>query len=166
MTRGLGHESRKVTFSRAFELWAEFVGVRFEAFGSETARLQPEGKGLEPDECYFLGPRRPRRASGNALDLRTQPAPDLAIEIDVTSSSVPREPIYAAFKVREIWLWDGTKIVVRQLYRGRYRTIERSALLPDAPIHVFQLVMDRAIAAEDQQAGRDVLRAWLREHGR
>ena len=37
------------------------------------------------------------------IDLRRDPPPDLVIEVDVTHSSVPRMPIYAALGVPEVW---------------------------------------------------------------
>jgi Uma2 family endonuclease len=61
------------------------------------------------------------------------PAPDLAIEIDITSSSIPRLPIYASFGVPEVWRYDGTALIFYHLHRKSYRPAKAQQLLP----HLF-----------------------------
>lgn len=40
------------------------------------------------------------------IDLRVDPPPDLAIEVDIASSSLDRMSIYATLKVPEVWHLD------------------------------------------------------------
>ena len=63
-------------------------------------------RGLAPDECYYIA-NAPQVAGRDHIDLRTDPPPDLAIEVDVTSSSLNRMGIYAALAVPEVWRLDG-----------------------------------------------------------
>lgn len=41
------------------------------------------------------------------MTLESDPPPDLVLEIDITSSSLDKRPIYAAFGVSELWRYDG-----------------------------------------------------------
>ncbi len=70
------------------------------------------------------------RILGRRLDISTDPPPDLVIEVDITSPSINRFPIYAEFRVNEIWryLKDEVKIY---LFDGRnYIESNESLALP------------------------------------
>ena len=67
---------------------------------------------------------RPCRRAKDAdeLDLSVNPPPDLAIEIDITSSSLDQLAIYADMGVPEAWIYNDEAIHVRILQAdGRYR---------------------------------------------
>lgn len=49
--------------------------------------------GLEPDNCFYFQNEPLIRGKLN-LDLRQDPPPDLALEIDVTSKSLNRFPVF------------------------------------------------------------------------
>ena len=55
-----------------------------------------------------------------AIDLTLDPPPDLAIEIDMTSPSIPRLPIYCALGIPEVWRFDGETMVLLALVNGKY----------------------------------------------
>jgi Uma2 family endonuclease len=106
MTTGDTHELTKKVISRLLETYATEKDIPITGFGSVTCRKKNAKKGLDPDECYYVQ-TPPPAPTGKPLNLSKVPPPDFAIEIDVTNSSVPRQPIYAAFGVREIWRFDG-----------------------------------------------------------
>ena len=83
-----------------FEHWALVTKTRVRGLGSMTSRREKKKKGLEPDECYYI--QRPRliRRSFPKMD-NGMPPPDLALEVDVSRSSVNRFRIYANLGVRE-----------------------------------------------------------------
>ncbi len=58
------------------------------------------------------------------------PPPDLVIEIDVTSPSLPRSPIFAAVGVPEVWRYDGSRVQFFKLDGGQYVEVEHSLALP------------------------------------
>ncbi|WP_324633772.1 Uma2 family endonuclease, partial [Phormidium sp. CCY1219] len=94
--------------------------------------------------------------------LKTDPPPDLVIEIDVTSSSIDREGIYAAMGVPEIWRCDRGAVQFLQLQEGEYVPVERSLAFPILPVaQVAQFL------AQSQTVGETTLlrsfRAWVRE---
>ncbi|WP_333312715.1 MULTISPECIES: Uma2 family endonuclease [unclassified Microcoleus] len=49
------------------------------------------------------------------MDLNEDPPPDLAIEIDITRSSIHRLELYASLGVPEVWRYDGKRLTIYQL---------------------------------------------------
>jgi Uma2 family endonuclease len=64
------------------------------------------------------------------LDLSVDPPPDLVIEIDITSISLKRLPLFAAFGIPEVWRFDGTEVEILILESGEYCGNEGSLALP------------------------------------
>lgn len=135
--------SKSPEHNRLSRFVALLVAVIFEecnlmagGFGDVTLKKAMAKKGLEPDECFyianFLAVRDKKR-----LNLTIDPPPDLALEIDVTSSSLPRMGLYAALKVPEIWRWVGGEFRVCHLNaEGTYdESEESSALVPNFPVN-------------------------------
>ena len=52
------------------------------------------------------------------------------IEVDVTSSSWIRFPIFAAFGVPEVWGYDGRRVAIFRLESGQYAEVESSGAWP------------------------------------
>lgn len=77
--------------------------------GSTTLRRRLRRRGIEADECFWIA-HAPRMAGRARLDLRSDPPPDLAIEVDVTHRSLDRMGIYAALRVPEVWRVNGDQL--------------------------------------------------------
>ena len=78
-----------------------------------------------------MGPHASPLIGKTKIDLAADPAPDLVIETDITSSSTHRIPIYAAMGVREIWRWRDPQVEFLSLLPdGTHRTIALSEVLP------------------------------------
>jgi Uma2 family endonuclease len=73
----------------------EELGLPIVEGGSTTLRRRGRRKGIEADECYWIANAH-RMAGRRRVDLRTDPPPDMTIEVDVTHSSLNRLSIYAA----------------------------------------------------------------------
>jgi Uma2 family endonuclease len=48
----------------------------------------------------------------DTYDAKTDPPPDLGLEVEVSRSALDRMQIFAAMKIPEIWRWDGQTIHV------------------------------------------------------
>jgi len=71
------------------------------------------------------------RRTKKRIDLRTDPPPDLVIEIDVMHSVVNREKIYAALGVPEMWVLSrDARLAAYALVQGACQAIEHSASFP------------------------------------
>ena len=87
-------------------------------------------KGLEADECYWIA-HEPQMRRKRRLDLRSDPPPDLVVEIDVMHSVVNREQIYASLGVPEMWLLSrDRKLAGFRLDAGKWKQIEHSLSVP------------------------------------
>lgn len=95
------HEGLKVRLGRLIETMTLELGIPIECGGSTTWRRQDLAKGLEPDGCYWVQNESVVRDL-DELDLRIPPPPDLAVEVEVWSSSVDRMGIYAALGVPDL----------------------------------------------------------------
>jgi Uma2 family endonuclease len=123
------HESYKRWLGRILELITEELDIEIRSLGSTTWRRQDLAKGIEADECYYIQNEAAIRGKMD-IDLTTDPPPDLAIEIDITSLSLPRLPIYSALGIPEVWRFDGESVQILALNQATYREVPRSIALP------------------------------------
>ena len=96
---------------------------------SVTLRRRRKQRGLEPDNCYWIA-NAPLVQGKRELDLRVDPPPDLAIEVDVTSSSINRMGIYSALGVPEVWRLSTGGIAFHTLESGAYQVRPNSSSFP------------------------------------
>jgi Uma2 family endonuclease len=99
------HERWKHILRRLVEALSDELKIRIAGFGSMTCKRGKRRKGLVPDECYWVA-NAAAILGRQRIDLRVDPPPDLAIEIDVASSSLNRMGIYSALGVVEVWRFD------------------------------------------------------------
>lgn len=120
LTTGQPHEESKKIISRLLETWSDELDVDLRGFGNMTLRHELRRRGLEPDECYSLGPKS-----------EEQP-PHIAIEVAVTSPLLDKLAVYAGLDVAEVWVWDvGDRTLdIWRLDGGAYIAHARSAILP------------------------------------
>jgi Uma2 family endonuclease len=123
------HESFKRWLGRIVEIVTEETNREIRSLSSTTWRRQDLAKGVEADECYYIQ-NEPAIRGQLAIDLTIDPPPDLAIEVDMTSLSLPRLPIYGALGIPEIWRFDGTRSQILVWQEGEYQAVERSICLP------------------------------------
>ncbi len=88
------------------ELISLKLRISYESLGSVTLKQKDLLAALEPDECYYIQHADDIEGK-DRLDLNIDPPPDLAIEVDIMSRSVARQPIYAALGIPELWRFDG-----------------------------------------------------------
>ncbi|QFS46912.1 Uma2 family endonuclease [Nostoc sphaeroides] len=129
MTPLFEHENPKIQFDRLIFALAVELKTKIRSAGSTTLKRKTITKGIEPDTCYYIQ-NEPLIRGKQELDLTTDPAPDLAIEIDITSSSVNKLNIYAALGVAELWRYDGEGLKFYQLVASEYIEIKSSIAFP------------------------------------
>jgi hypothetical protein len=97
------------------------------------------------------------------IDLRVDPPPDLAIEIDITRSSLDRLSIYADLGLPEIWRLDEQGVTFHILQPdGQYATSERSLafpLLTSSDVGRFAALRGQM----DENAVIREFRAWMQQ---
>ncbi|MCC5635164.1 Uma2 family endonuclease [Nostoc sp. CHAB 5844] len=123
------HETYKKLLGRLVETATEELDLEIRSLGSRTCDREDLARGLEPDQCYYIQNEALVRKV-EQIDLNQFPPPDLAIEIDITSSSINRLSIYAALRVPEVWRYDGETLTILSLQNGEYISQEKSVALP------------------------------------
>jgi Uma2 family endonuclease len=158
------HEYFKETIGDAVKDIAETLELNYESYGSTTWRRQAEQAGLEPDNCFYF--QNEARIRGKLqFDLDQDPPPDLSLEIDVTSQSLDRFPIYARLGVPEIWCYDTGRLKIYHLQNGQYTEVQRSTIFPQLNISVLPQLIE-ANRSAGRLALRRAVRAWVREQVR
>src|SRR5256885_179871 len=104
MTISFGHENLGCFLGKLVLALTLELGLPLANAGSTTFVRRKMKRGLEPDQCFYIA-HAPEVRGKTKIRLAIDPPPDLAIEIDVTSSSVDRMGIYAKLRVPEIWRW-------------------------------------------------------------
>jgi Uma2 family endonuclease len=120
------HERVKRLLGRMVEMLTFERKIAISSSGSTTLRDVLKQRGLEPDECYYIL-HEPEMRGRDEYDPAIDPPPDLAIEVDLSQSSVDKHSIYADLGVPEIWTFTDDRLKFFQLESdGAYRPIERS----------------------------------------
>lgn len=155
------HEKNKKYLARFVELVTEEWEIEICSLGSCTWSRKDLAKGVEPDECYYIQNEAVMRGKMD-IDLTVDPPPDLAIEIDITSLSLPRLPIYCALGVPEVWRFDGDRVVLLSLVNGEYGELSQSLALPIVTATVLQDWLAQAQTMGETSWAKAV-RRWARE---
>ncbi len=161
MTPLFEHENPKIQFDRLIFTLAEEVGVEIKSAGSTTLKRRLANRGIEPDNCYYIQ-NEPAIRGQETLNLETDPPPDLAIEIDITSSSVNKFGIYAALGVTELWRYNGQDLKFYQLLEGKYIECSFSMAFPLISVSDISRFMQQ-IKNMGEIALLKSFRIWLRE---
>jgi Uma2 family endonuclease len=153
----------------ADELAVPITGLR------PVTLMQPElGCATEPDACYYLEAREldPNAVnlSHSDLDLTTDLAPDLLVEVALTKSSLDKLPIYATLGIPEVWRYLTTagedmlkgQLVIYRLQGDRYLEQPRSVAFPFLPAVRVLEFMEQSDSMSLSAALR-LLKAWVQE---
>jgi Uma2 family endonuclease len=125
------HETGKVLIGDLVKILLEELDIEFWSLGSTTFKNQLMSQGIEPDDCFYIQNEAALRGK-ERLDLTTDPPPDLALEIDVTSRTHPS--IYEALGVPELWRFEKGKLQINVLQNGKYVICESSPNFPKIPL--------------------------------
>jgi Uma2 family endonuclease len=156
------HECPRNLLARLVETLTEELNIPILSVGSVTLRSRKRRKGIEPDEGFYIAHEAQMRMK-DRYDEQRDPPPDLVIEIDYTSASLPRLPVYARLGVPEIWHYeDGEFTVLVLKNNGEYGKARKSLAFPVLPLTEFQrfVVRDPLV---DETTWLRRFRAWVRE---
>lgn len=156
----LEHENPK-------ELLSAFVGVLVEELnlevvraGSTTLKRSDLVRGSEPDSSFYIQNERLVRGK-KKIDLAVDPPPDLVIEVDITSSSLNRESIYASLGIPEIWRYNGQVLEFLLLREGTYQKGDRSLAFPLVSLADLTLFLQQSQSVGETTLLRS-FRTWVK----
>lgn len=156
------HENNNRFIESLVGVITDELNMNIKKFGSLTMKRSKKLKGAEPDSCYYFQ-NEPLVRSKQEIDLDKDPPPDLVLEIDMSSGSLDKLPIYAAIGVPELWRYDGNKLevfVLRQL-DGEYEAVSNSPTFPWMPIDVIPRFIRQSLV-EGETATLRTFRQWVR----
>jgi len=155
------HEYFKEVIGDAVKDITETLDIDYASYGSTTWRKRLKMAGVEPDNCFYV--QREAWVRGRLdLDLsQGDPPPDLALEIDITSKSLDRFPIYARLEVPELWCYDEGALKIYHLREGEYVEATTSLALPMLPIQELPQILEQH-RIEGRLAVRRAVRAWAK----
>jgi len=154
------HEIINRLLARMVTTLTEELGLDLKDYGSTTLDREDLEKGVEPDSCFYI--QNADRVQGLNSDTATDPPPDLAIEVDITSSSTRRMEVYKRLGIPEVWRYTKKGLTISQLQNGEYVEREFSptfAMVSPAVIAQFLQLRETT----DDNAVIRALRTWLRE---
>ena len=145
MTNSPQHEELKTIIGMLIEAYFQETRTRFHGIGSATFRNVAKQRGLEPDECYWLGQKKA--------------FPDLAVEVVLSSGIVDKLDIYQGLGVTEVWVWEAGTFSLYHLREDGYEQIENSELLPGCDVNLLATYVKPEEQFDAVMAYRDELRA-------
>jgi Uma2 family endonuclease len=154
------HENRNRLIDRLIVTLIEELNLEYNPFGSMTIKKRKKAAGKEPDSCYYIQNEALVRGR-TELDFAQDPPPDLALEIDITSSSLNQFDLYADLGVPEIWRYDGRSIKFYHLQNGEYAECNFSRAFPMLPTAKVDEFIDRCQTTGATAAVRE-FREWVR----
>ena len=124
------HDWVATLVARMIETYAFASDTPIQSVGSMTLQAATGGRGVQPDKAYYLA-HEPFVHCKETYDPAIDPPPDLVIEVNVTSSSLPRLPVFAKIGVPEIWRHQRGRLRFYRLSsQGAYESTERSVAFP------------------------------------
>jgi Uma2 family endonuclease len=133
MTPLMPHEYNNRLLEHLVFALAEELNLNLKSTGSATCKRPDLLRGVEPDSSFYIQNEPVMRHKQN-LDLTQDPTPDLVIEVDYTSASVDRMPIYLALGILEVWRYDEPVMQIYQLREGVYVLCNNSPTFADLPL--------------------------------
>lgn len=159
------HEVFKKRFGNLVSILVEERGLPCVQVGSTTFRRRLKRGGVEGDEAFYLAHAADiqHKVPREKIDLRTDPPPDLAIEVVHTRASDTAIAIWKRIQVPELWAFDDPtlKILIRKDY-GRYVTSETSLAFPALTADEISSWIGRPPEGSDTDWIK-ALRAWVKE---
>lgn len=154
------HERYKGFAQRLIDILSEEMDLVIETAGATTFKSKLLKKGLEPDTCVYV--QNAARVIGKRrLTIGVDPPPDVAVEIDMSSDSLDKLPIYASMGFPEIWRYDGKAAHFYKLVGESYEVMQESIAFPGFTAQVFAQYLELSII-EGQTAAAKAFRLMLR----
>jgi Uma2 family endonuclease len=158
-----GPEDEAYRLGRIIDTLTEELDLAVKAGRTTTHKRQDLDRGVEPDQCYWFAENALRMAGKSRLDLAIDPPPDLAIEVDITRSSLERLPIFGSMGIPEIWrIAAGSLQFLHLQPDGTYQPRDSSLAFPNLSVAQLVPFLDQGRSGEDTTWVR-LFRAFVRD---
>jgi len=127
------HENTKRLIEKLIDILVLELKLNIKSVGSMTCKRKDLERGIEPDSGFYIQNESLVRRK-RELDLTQDPPPDLMLEVDFTSSSLDKEPIYRALGVPEVWCYASGKLTIKRLQQDGYKLLIYSPTFANLPL--------------------------------
>jgi len=164
MGQGFRHENLSRFLNSLITTVSLILRVRIIPVGSMTLTSSRVRKGADPDESYYIQNAHRASFKQELFDDATDTPPDIMVEIDETHKSEDKFEIYAAFGIKEFWLYDAEVLRIFELSdTGEYLLSKNSLALPSLTAKVLTEFLNRS-QREDQFKVLLDFEKWLQEN--
>jgi Uma2 family endonuclease len=155
------HEEYKDALTLMVRMLADGLGMDIRSLGSTTFKRSELERGFEADACFYI--QSASRLEGKIhIDPTVDPAPDLVIEIEITAPVLNKLPVYADFRVPEVWRYDGERLVILHLRGAEYTESSQSRAFPKASAAELSRLIQRSMSLRSREWLRE-LRSWVQQ---
>lgn len=139
---GLLHEGIASVIGRMIDVYTEAQGIDIVSAASTTFKREDLNRGFEADRSYYI--QHAHRVLGKrSIELPDDPAPELVVEVDMTCSSIGKEPVFHALGVTEVWRFAEQHLTVRVRDEHSFVDSQTSNVLPGFPLATARLILDQ-----------------------
>jgi Uma2 family endonuclease len=164
MGQGFNHENISRFLDRLVALVGLFLGQDIIPAGSMTLHSNRIRKGADPDESYYIQNAHLASFKDELYDDGTDTPPDLVVEIDKSHGSDDKFEIYAAFGIKEFWLYSNGALQIFALAEtGEYLRSETSPALPVLTAAALTEYINRGQKEKQIKVLKD-FEKWLQEN--
>jgi Uma2 family endonuclease len=155
------YEKAKEIIGDIIKILLDRLNIDYDALGSTTLKSERMTQCVEPDACFYIQ-NQALVLGKNRLDMKVDPPPDLAVEIDLTS----RTPLdnYQLLGVPELWRYGKQGLQIEVLQDGQYVKSDSSPTFPDLPIvDLINRCVEQSQIVGSSQAIRS-FKQWVRDN--
>jgi Uma2 family endonuclease len=158
---GFKHENLSRFLHNLITVAALHLRVNVIPTGSMSLVSHRVRKGADPDESYYVQNAHRASFKKQLFDDATDAPPDIVVEIDESHKSDDKFEIYAAFGIKEFWLYDTELLrIFRLAETGEYLLSETSLALPVLTAEVLTEYLNRSQREDQFQVLLD-FQQWL-----
>ncbi|MGK7891929.1 MAG: Uma2 family endonuclease [Leptolyngbyaceae cyanobacterium] len=155
------HEIINRLLARIVTTLTEELNLEIVNIGSTTLDNEALKKGAESDTGFYI--QNALQLEGLDPQIPADLPPDLVIEVDITSPSTQRMPIYQALMVAEVWRYTKQKgLVIYGLDSGEYEELGTSQVFPTLSSEQLNEFLDWRKTQSENQVIRAV-RHWIQQ---
>ena len=122
------HEIVNRLLAKIITMLAMELKIEANDFGSVTLNRESLDRGIEPDTCFHI--QNAAKGQGMAGAISESLTPDLALEVDIASSSASKMSLYQVIGVPEVWLYRRNILNIQLLQAGQYGDVANSRAFP------------------------------------
>jgi Uma2 family endonuclease len=164
MGQGFKHENLSRFLNSLMTVMSLFLGKEIIPAGSMSLISKKARKGADPDESYYIQNAHLASFKKELFDDETDTPPDIVVEIDESHKSDDKFEIYAAFGIKEFWLYDTEIMRIFLLSEtGEYLLSETSSALPILTDKVLTGFLNRSQTEEQFKVLSD-FQIWLQKN--